>query len=164
MIDREFDQGGICRDRALDRGQRNRVGPLVIARALPVQLIFEPVSLVRQSLDPILVLGEGCLLGPVEHEIGQTRRHVLQLVEQRLVFGARSAAQGAQVVSHRVQDAPLPLQEGRDGQVASAGVAGVLPVTRFDGGPIGTGTPGPWTLRAREAREAFIRGEPSGPG
>ena len=39
-------------------------------------------------------------------------------------------------------------------------VAGVLPVTRFDGNPIGSGAPGPWTLRAREAREAFIRGDP----
>jgi branched-chain amino acid aminotransferase len=37
-------------------------------------------------------------------------------------------------------------------------VAGVLPVTRFDGRPIGTGRPGPRTLRARDAREAFIRG------
>lgn len=37
-------------------------------------------------------------------------------------------------------------------------VAGVLPVTRFDGRPIGTGRPGPWTMQAREAREAFIRG------
>ena len=38
-------------------------------------------------------------------------------------------------------------------------VAGVLPVTRYDGRPIGAGVPGPWTLRARDAREAFIRGE-----
>lgn len=37
-------------------------------------------------------------------------------------------------------------------------VAGVLPVTRFEGAPIGSGRPGPWTVRAREAREAFIRG------
>ncbi len=37
-------------------------------------------------------------------------------------------------------------------------VAGVLPVTRFEGRPIGDGRPGSWTLRAREAREAFIRG------
>ena len=36
-------------------------------------------------------------------------------------------------------------------------VAGILPVTTFDGTPIGTGRPGPWTMRAREAREAFIR-------
>jgi branched-chain amino acid aminotransferase len=36
-------------------------------------------------------------------------------------------------------------------------VAGVLPVTRFEGQPIGSGRPGPWTLRARAAREAFIR-------
>lgn len=36
-------------------------------------------------------------------------------------------------------------------------VAGILPVTAFDGAPIGSGLPGPWTLRAREAREAFIR-------
>jgi branched-chain amino acid aminotransferase len=36
-------------------------------------------------------------------------------------------------------------------------VAGVLPVTRFEDRPIGDGSPGPWTMRAREAREAFIR-------
>jgi branched-chain amino acid aminotransferase len=36
-------------------------------------------------------------------------------------------------------------------------VAGILPVTAFDGTRIGTGRPGPWTIRAREAREAFIR-------
>jgi branched-chain amino acid aminotransferase len=35
-------------------------------------------------------------------------------------------------------------------------VAGILPVTSLDGTPIGTGLPGPWTIRAREAREAFI--------
>jgi branched-chain amino acid aminotransferase len=37
-------------------------------------------------------------------------------------------------------------------------VAGILPVTRFGGAPIGSGRPGPWTRRARAAREAFIRG------
>jgi branched-chain amino acid aminotransferase len=36
-------------------------------------------------------------------------------------------------------------------------VAGVLPVTRFNGHPIGDGTPGPWTARARADRETFIR-------
>jgi branched-chain amino acid aminotransferase len=39
----------------------------------------------------------------------------------------------------------------------SSSVAGILPVTRFDGEPIGDGRPGPWTLRARADREAFIR-------
>ena len=39
-------------------------------------------------------------------------------------------------------------------------VAGVLPVTRFEGEAIGDGAPGPWTAKARAAREAFIRGEP----
>jgi branched-subunit amino acid aminotransferase/4-amino-4-deoxychorismate lyase len=38
-------------------------------------------------------------------------------------------------------------------------VAGVLPVTRFEGEAIGDGVPGPWTAKARAAREAFIRGE-----
>lgn len=38
----------------------------------------------------------------------------------------------------------------------SSSVAGILPVTRFDGRAIGPGRPGPWTLRAREARETFI--------
>ncbi len=36
-------------------------------------------------------------------------------------------------------------------------VAGILPVTRFNGHSIGIGLPGPWTLRARTDREAFIR-------
>jgi branched-chain amino acid aminotransferase len=36
-------------------------------------------------------------------------------------------------------------------------VAGILPVTRFNGHPVGSGRPGPWTLRAREDRERFMR-------
>jgi len=38
----------------------------------------------------------------------------------------------------------------------SSSVAGILPVTRFEGAPIGDGVPGPWTLRARADREAMI--------
>ena len=37
-------------------------------------------------------------------------------------------------------------------------VAGILPVTRLAGQPIGSGEPGPWTHRARADREAFISG------
>lgn len=37
-------------------------------------------------------------------------------------------------------------------------VAGILPVTRFDDRPIGDGRPGPWSVRARADREAFIAG------
>lgn len=36
-------------------------------------------------------------------------------------------------------------------------VAGILPVTRFNGHRIGDGTPGPWTGRARADRERFIQ-------
>ena len=43
----------------------------------------------------------------------------------------------------------------------SSSVAGILPVTRCAGRPIGTGRPGPWTVRAREDRETFIRGADS---
>ena len=35
-------------------------------------------------------------------------------------------------------------------------VAGILPVTRFEGRPIGTGLPGPWTRRARADRETYL--------
>ncbi len=42
----------------------------------------------------------------------------------------------------------------------TSSVAGVLPVTRFAGDPIGDGLPGPWTKRARADREAFIAGAP----
>ena len=40
----------------------------------------------------------------------------------------------------------------------SSSVAGILPVTRFEGEPIGDGRPGSWTLRARADREAVFRG------
>jgi branched-chain amino acid aminotransferase len=38
----------------------------------------------------------------------------------------------------------------------SSSVAGVLPVTRFNGHPIGDGRPGHWTLRARADRDAVF--------
>jgi branched-chain amino acid aminotransferase len=41
----------------------------------------------------------------------------------------------------------------------SSSVAGILPVTRFEGAVVGTGVPGPWTQRARADREAMIRDE-----
>jgi branched-chain amino acid aminotransferase len=40
----------------------------------------------------------------------------------------------------------------------SSSVAGILPVTRFEGSPIGSGLPGLWTAKARAAREAFLTG------
>ncbi len=47
-----------------------------------------------------------------------------------------------------------------DEAFVSSSVAGVLPVTRYEGEAVGDGSPGPWTAKARAAREAFIRGEP----
>jgi branched-chain amino acid aminotransferase len=47
---------------------------------------------------------------------------------------------------------------GADEAFLCSSVAGILPVTRFDGAPIGHGRPGSWTAQAREARETFIRG------
>ena len=44
----------------------------------------------------------------------------------------------------------------------SSSVAGVLPVTRFEGAPIGDGLPGPWTRRARADREALFHHETGG--
>ena len=38
----------------------------------------------------------------------------------------------------------------------SSSVAGILPVTQFNGHPIGDGLPGPWTRRARADREGFF--------
>jgi branched-chain amino acid aminotransferase len=43
----------------------------------------------------------------------------------------------------------------------SSSVAGVLPVTMFDGAPIGDGRPGRWTLQARADREAMLMGTSS---
>jgi len=48
------------------------------------------------------------------------------------------------------------LAEADEAFVCSS-VAGILPVTRFEGRPIGSGRPGRWTRQAREDRESFIR-------
>ena len=55
---------------------------------------------------------------------------------------------------------PDELATAREAFVSSS-VAGILPVTRFNGHPIGDGLPGPWTGRARADREAFITGAPT---
>lgn len=46
---------------------------------------------------------------------------------------------------------------GAEEAFLSSSVAGILPVTSFDGAPIGDGRPGDWTRRARADREAMIR-------
>ena len=48
---------------------------------------------------------------------------------------------------------------GADEAFLCSSVAGILPVTRFEGRPIGAGRPGGWTMQARVAREAFIAGD-----
>ena len=53
---------------------------------------------------------------------------------------------------------------GADEAFLSSSVAGVLPVTRYEGQPIGKGVPGPWTQRARADRESMIRDAPGAPG
>ena len=66
----------------------------------------------------------------------------------------------AEVVGLAPQEAWLTTRDLADADEAflSSSVAGILPVTRFEGAPIGDGRPGTWTLRARADREAFIRG------
>jgi branched-chain amino acid aminotransferase len=68
-----------------------------------------------------------------------------------------AVAAGLTVVEGRLARTDL---ERADEAFLCSSVAGILPVTRFAGTPIGSGWPGPWTARARAAREAFIRGEP----
>ena len=60
---------------------------------------------------------------------------------------------GLRPVEARLRQADLA---GADEAFLSSSVAGILPVTTFDGAPIGMGRPGPWTLRARADREAMI--------
>ena len=47
------------------------------------------------------------------------------------------------------------LQSADELAVCSA-IAGVVPVTRLEGRPIGTGKPGPWVAALREARERWV--------
>jgi branched-chain amino acid aminotransferase len=50
------------------------------------------------------------------------------------------------------------LATAREAFICSS-VAGILPVTKLDGMPIGDGHPGAWTMRARADREAMIQGD-----
>ena len=111
------------------------------------------IFLVRRALDGATELATpslACAILP-----GTTRSWLL-------AWGGRV---GLRAVEARLTRADLA---SADEAFLSSSVAGVLPVTRFDGAPIGTGSPGPWTRRARADREALILGtadEPTpGPG
>jgi branched-chain amino acid aminotransferase len=67
-----------------------------------------------------------------------------------LAWGARV---GLRPVEGRLTRADLATA---DEAFLSSSVAGILPVTRFEGSPIGDGRPGRWTRRARADREAMI--------
>jgi branched-subunit amino acid aminotransferase/4-amino-4-deoxychorismate lyase len=81
----------------------------------------------------------GCAILP-----GTTRNWVL-----RWAAGAGLRPTEGLLTTHDLHEA--------DEAFLSSSVAGILPVTRFEGEPIGIGRPGPWTLRARADRERFIR-------
>ena len=49
-----------------------------------------------------------------------------------------------------------------DEMFLSSSIAGILPVTRFGDMQVGSGTPGPWSARARSEREAFLRDPEAG--
>jgi len=72
---------------------------------------------------------------------------------------AWAARVGLQPSEERLTAAVL---HGADEAFLSSSVAGILPVTRFERGPIGDGRPGPWTRRARADREAYVRGASPG--
>jgi len=84
--------------------------------------------------------GLGCAILP-----GTTRSWILRWAE-----GVGLAPSEAWLTTRDLADA--------DEAFISSSVAGILPVTRFEGAPIGDGRPGTWTMRARTDREAFIRG------
>ena len=80
----------------------------------------------------------GCAILP-----GTTRSWILRWAEE-----AGLSAEEAFLTTRHLHEA--------DEAFISSSVAGILPVTRFASQPIGDGKPGPWTLRARADREAFI--------
>jgi branched-chain amino acid aminotransferase len=65
----------------------------------------------------------------------------------------------AQRVGLRAHEGRLTRRDlaAADEAFLSSSVAGILPVTRFEGVPIGDGRPGRWTARARADREAMIQ-------
>jgi branched-chain amino acid aminotransferase len=100
--------------------------------------------LVRRAADGVLELATpslDCAILP-----GTTRSWLL-------AWGARV---GLRTFEGRLTAADLA---AADEAYLSSSVAGILPVTAFDGERIGDGRPGPWTLRARADREAMIRGD-----
>ncbi len=80
----------------------------------------------------------GCAILP-----GTTRSWILRWAE-----GVGLSAEEALLTTRHLHEA--------DEAFISSSVAGILPITRFDGEPIADGRPGTWTLRARADREAFI--------
>ena len=106
------------------------------------------IFLVRKGADDVVELATpslDCAVLP-----GTTRSWLL-------AWGARV---GLRPVEGRLRRSDLG---SADEAFLSSSVAGVLPITTFDGEAIGDGRPGAWTLRARAEREAMIAGEGEGP-
>ena len=108
------------------------------------------------SANVFLVRGGGSRGGPVNAELATPSLDcaILPGTTRSWILGWAGAAGLAPVEASL---APEDLGTADEAFLCSS-VAGILPVTRFEGAPIGTGRPGPWTMRARGAREAFIAG------
>ena len=72
-------------------------------------------------------------------------------VDEPLAWGGRV---GLRPLEARLTGADLA---AADEAFLRSSVAGILPVTGFEGRSIGDGLPGPWTRRARADRESMIR-------
>ncbi len=70
-----------------------------------------------------------------------------------------AAALGLRAVEEAFRPAALL---GADEALLCSSVAGILPLVEVDGRPIGNARPGPWALRLRRAREAWIVAASSG--
>jgi branched-chain amino acid aminotransferase len=99
------------------------------------------IFLVRRASDGVSELATPSLASAILP--GTTRSWLL-------AWGARV---GLRPFEGRLRRADLA---AADEAFLSSSVAGILPVTAFDGAPIGTGAPGQWTRRARNDREAMI--------
>jgi branched-chain amino acid aminotransferase len=66
---------------------------------------------------------------------------------------AHAAALGLEAVEATIEPSDLL---AADEAFLSSSVSGIVPLTAYDGRPIGSGRPGPWTAAVRRAREAWI--------
>ena len=122
-----------------------RIQPLLKARGADYALYVDRDHNVRESdRSNFMIVRDGILITPKDDILhGITRLHLLKLARQLGIYTDERA-----VAVNEVKRA--------DEAIICSSTKGAMPITRIDGQPVGSGKPGPVTLKLMAAWEDYV--------